>query len=362
MLTLAESYLHRIDPFAIPFPASWQQYPFVPAGIRWYGLGYIAGFIVGWLLIWWLARSDRTLLPKINGRSGPAVSDFLTYLIFGVLVGGRLGHVLFYESHLLWEFDGRAPFWGLLAVNRGGMSSHGGILGVLIACWLFARSRRIDSLHVLDLAAFICPPGLMFGRIANFINGELWGQPLAKQESPPWWSIKYPDELLTAGYNLARLDEVRVELVPELTLHGQSFTNEQFLAAVRDKLIEGNPKVVALAQEALTAFYPSQIFQALAEGPMLMAVLLLAWLRPRKPGVVAASFLIAYGVLRIITEMFRDTSESFEQFFGLMTRGQALSGLMILAGLALLIFCLRRHAPAIGGLIRPNKLVSPKVA
>ena len=115
---LAEAYLHRLDPFAVEFPASWQNLPFVPEGIRWYGLAYLAGFIIAWLFIRWLARTGRSPIPE------RAVGDLMIYLVIGVLVGGRLGYCLFYDPHLLIEFEKTFPFWGLLGIHRGGMASH----------------------------------------------------------------------------------------------------------------------------------------------------------------------------------------------------------------------------------------------
>jgi phosphatidylglycerol---prolipoprotein diacylglyceryl transferase len=355
MHLLASSYLHTISPFAWEFPPSWSALPLVPDGIRWYGLSYIAGFIVGWLLLGRLSRRGRTQLPLIDGKAGPAVGDFLTHLIFGVLVGGRLGHVLFYEPSLLWHFQAEIPFWGALQIDRGGMSSHGGMIGVAVACLAYARSRGIDRWHVFDLAAFICPPGLMSGRIANFINAELWGNPLPRQEDPPWWSIRYPGELILQEppFNVARLDDVRLELTQTLSLD-PTVHNVRFLHDVHDAMLQGNQTIITLAESALTAHYPSQLLQAFTEGPVLLALLLIVWLKPRRPGIVAAWFLIGYGCLRILTEILRDTSADMERFLGVITRGQALSGVMVLVGVAMLAHCRRRAVGLTGGLVRKS--------
>ena len=159
---LAEAYFHRLDAFAIQFPEGF----WVP-GIRWYGLSYMAGFLVGWLLLRWLARSGRSTLPP------EAVGDFLFYLIAGTIVGGRLGYCIFYQPELFW------PPSGVLMVWKGGMASHGGFIGVILGGILFARRQSISALHLVDLAAFACPPGICFGRLANFVNAELWGKALA---------------------------------------------------------------------------------------------------------------------------------------------------------------------------------------
>ena len=121
---LAQAYLHRFDPFAIEFPAGW----FLP-GLRWYGLAYLAGFLVAWLLIRWMARSGRSPIPAA------AVGDLMLYGLVGVVAGGRLGYCVFYDQSLLVEFTGRFPFWGVLAIHTGGMASQD------------RKSTRLNSSH-----------------------------------------------------------------------------------------------------------------------------------------------------------------------------------------------------------------------
>ncbi|NBV65260.1 MAG: prolipoprotein diacylglyceryl transferase, partial [Planctomycetes bacterium] len=186
---LADSMLHTLQPFALQFGNGF--------GVRWYGISYAAGFLVAWLIMRWMSLTRRTPL------SVDQVGDFLTWLIGGVLIGGRVGHVLFYDQHLLWQFTGEFPFWGLLFIHKGGMSSHGGILGVLIACFWWARRNAVPVGHVTDLASFSSCPGLGFGRLANWVNGELWGKPLPDdmQASAPWWSVKYPEQMLRQSFD-----------------------------------------------------------------------------------------------------------------------------------------------------------------
>ncbi len=183
MTFLAESYVHGLDPFLIRFTET--------IGLRWYGLAYLGGFVVAWLGVWWLARSGRSTIPR------DAVADLMVYVLVGVVVGGRLGYCLFYDQSLLIEFTSTFPWWGLLAIHKGGMASHGGMIGVILACWLYARRHEISKLHLLDVATLASTPGLFFGRLANFINAELWGKPLpaSMRSDPPWWSIKYPQEI-----------------------------------------------------------------------------------------------------------------------------------------------------------------------
>jgi phosphatidylglycerol---prolipoprotein diacylglyceryl transferase len=345
-LLLADAYVHAIDPIAVQIG---------PLAVRWYGLSYLAGFAVAWLLVWWLAMSRRVLITP------QSVPDLLFYAIIGVLVGGRLGEVLFYSPHLLTEFTRDFPWWGVLAIHRGGMASHGGIIGAALALILFAHRFNLPKLHVLDVGCVVCPPGLFFGRIANFVNAELWGRAVPDQASPPSWSVKYPQEIHRwDGGQLRELTDV----VEHLNVtRGEWFTalatierddSFEFVRLTLDRLIsavrEGNEAVIEAMRPLLTAHYPSQIFQAMSDGPALLAVLALVWLRPRKPGVIGGTFLIAYGLMRIITELFRDPET--ELMLGVITRGQALSALMVAAGIALVSVCARRDAPRLGGLLR----------
>ena len=355
-ILLAEAYLHQLDPFAMEFPTSWQNLSWVPQGIRWYGLSYMAGFILAWLLFRWMAVTKRSTLPTAS-----AAADLLFYIILGVLVGGRLGYVLFYQPSLLVEFQSSFPFWGLLAVNTGGMASHGGMIGVMVACWLFARRYKLSPLHLCDLSVLAAPVGLGAGRLANFINAELWGKalPASRQSFPPsdppieqpWWSVKYPEEILiwdpAVEMDLAR--RLQVDQLDSVVAGGTSFYQN-----VVDAAKEGDQTVIAVVEPLLTAYYPSQIIQAMTDGPVVLAILVLLWLRPRKPGVIGGVFFIAYGGLRIFTELLRQPDEGVGLLFGMLSRGQVLSILMVIAGIAVVILCQRRNVERIGGLLRPS--------
>ena len=152
---LADAYLHRLDPFAIQFTESF--------GLRWYGLSYAAGFLLGWWMMRWIARTGRSSLTV------ESVGDLMFYVIAGVLVGGRVGYAAFYDPALFIDFDDGFPFWGLLALTKGGMASHGGMIGVIAACYIFAWRRRISATRLLDAGAFVSTPGLCLGRLANFV-------------------------------------------------------------------------------------------------------------------------------------------------------------------------------------------------
>jgi len=159
-------WVHHLSPFLIQFSKN--------VGIRYYGLAYILGFVVAAWLLYRYARAGRSLIPASK------IGDFIVTIVLGVMLGGRLGYFLLYQ----WQMIRTDPF-ALLRVWEGGMSSHGGFVGVTVALIWFARSEKIPFLHLADLITSTAPAGLLFGRIANFINGELWG----KISNVPWAMI-----------------------------------------------------------------------------------------------------------------------------------------------------------------------------
>lgn len=356
------AWLHDLSPFLVRFGDS--------LGIRWYGLAYVAGFLFGWWALSRLARRGGALIPYRH------VGDAMFWLIFGVLLGGRLGYVLIYEPSLLVQFSGEAPFWGLLRLNKGGMASHGAMVGVILACWRVSRGFRqpdgsvagpCPPLHVMDLAAFLCPIGLMLGRLANFINGELLGRIVAMPGEPaPWWAVRFPQEVLSghdAGLVLEKTDPRAAlarareleDLVRPFMRSGDGFDGaySRLLYAMQQGGAEGRGLGERLAP-LISARHPSQLYQALAEGVVVGVALLIVWARPRRPGVVGAWFLIVYGVLRVATEVYRlpDADLAVQRFAGL-SRGQWLSVLMVAAGGVALVVLKRLPAPAVGGWLRP---------
>ncbi|MBV9749026.1 MAG: prolipoprotein diacylglyceryl transferase [Acetobacteraceae bacterium] len=254
-----------------------------PLGIRWYALAYIVGLVVGWRLMRGLVR----LAPAVATLE--QTDDFLTWATLGVVLGGRLGYVLFYQPALY-----AAHPLDAFAVWQGGMSFHGGALGVTVAIILFCARHRIPILGFADRMAVVTPVGLFFGRLANFINGELWGRP-----APEWlpWAMIFP----------------RVDMVPR---------------------------------------HPSQLYEALLEGVVLFAVM---WTLSRREslrahfGTLTGCFLVGYGVARSICEFFRQPDAFLGYLWEGATMGQLLSLPLIVVGIALILWARRRPAVVRGG-------------
>jgi phosphatidylglycerol---prolipoprotein diacylglyceryl transferase len=321
-------YVHDLDPFAIHFTGNW--------GIRWYALSYIAGFAAAYFIFVSLAKRGRILL-----RSREQVMDFIVFAAIGTMVGGRLGYCLLYRPELFIEFSGRPPFWGVLAIHEGGMASHGGIVGLIVACVIYARRLKIPALHLCDLIALAGPLGIALGRVANFINGELYGRP-ASASLP--WAVKFPQEM--EAWTAPQVQELRDALEP-LGLRGGSDASltAQVIALIQD----GHVAVKDIVAPLLTPRHPSQLYEAGLEGLALGAVLWLIWRVPRKPGVIGGWFLVLYSLVRIAGEQFR-TPDAHIGFQALgLTRGQWLSILMLVVGVACLVGWSRRPVERIGG-------------
>ena len=173
------SYVHSMDPFIIEFGSSGM-------GIRWYGMAYLAGFLASYLVIKYMAEIKTIKLKPEN------VGDYVTFCAIGTMIGGRIGYVLFYKPHTILEFTSSFPFWEVLAVHKGGMAIHGGIAGIFIMCLWLAKKFNVNKLTMLDLAALMGGVGIFFGRVANFINGELFGRVAPETFK---WAVKFPTEM-----------------------------------------------------------------------------------------------------------------------------------------------------------------------
>jgi len=244
-----------------------------PLAIHWYGLMYLAGFMT----FLWLGRKRILALndPKINNK---LLDDLLFYGVLGVILGGRLGYVIFYKASYYFAHP-----LEIFAVWQGGMSFHGGFLGVLVAMGFLGHRQNLRWLQLTDFIAPLVPPGLAFGRIGNFINGELWGRP-----SDVPWAMIFP----------------KVDNLPR---------------------------------------HPSQLYEFALEGLLLFALMWLFARKPRPLGAVSGLFLIGYGSVRFLVEFSREPDD----FLGLLTlglsMGQWLSLPMLLAGMLLMYLSTRRE-------------------
>jgi phosphatidylglycerol:prolipoprotein diacylglycerol transferase len=270
--------------------------------LRWYALAYIVGILIAWRLAVTALRQPA-LWPASQPPMRPQqVEDLLTWIIIGVILGGRLGFVLFYQPGYYLSNPA-----AILRIWEGGMAFHGGLIGVVLAAWIFALRHGVPRLQMADLVAFSVPPGLMLGRLANFINAELWGRPT---DLP--WGVAFPGQ------------------------------------AAQD---------CGQALGEICARHPSQLYEALLEGALLATLLLwLAWRRRafHRPGLVLGLFLAGYGMARFLVEFARQPDAQFVTHgnpLGLawhvggygLTMGQLLSLPMIALGLVFAIAALRRQ-------------------
>lgn len=339
--------IHDLNPFIFHITDSF--------GPRWYGFSYLLGFLCAYLIIRWLVvRQDSDLKSEM-------VSDFVTYAAFGTLIGGRLGYCLFYDQSLIWSFRTSLPFWGVLAVNEGGMASHGGIIGIIVACFLFGRKYRINPVYLLDIVAIAGPIGVFFGRIANFINGELVGR-IAPESFP--LGVRFPSDILNwPTYEFSRLSSLSpiVEKIGVSSTKWADWMNtyktvpdsrdEIFstLYKVINEIQNGNHGLRDLIGPLLDYRYPSQLFAAAGEGLFTFLVLFLLARKSRRPGFIAGSFVMCYAVVRTVDEFFRapDIQIGF-QALGL-TRGQWLSIVMFLCGVVMVFYWGRTQSQMVHG-------------
>ncbi len=357
LLTLAQTgtdlggWFHDLSPFAIRISGGF--------GLRWYGLSYAMGFLSAFLLLRFLAKRNATDIPLSRA------ADAMMYFILGVLIGGRMFYVIGYEPSLLWDFSSSAPWWGVLAINRGGMASHGGIVGVAFACWRISRGFKEDSgkiigrttpIRVLDTAAMLTPLGLLFGRLANFVNAELLGAVVAKPGEPaPWWAVRYPQEILALpDERLAQTPEQMtqiIELAEQKSLNSDTSWVQGY-ERVLSQIQEGNAAMQAQLELLIAARYPTQLLQAGLDGLLVLICVWLIAMKPQKPGVVAGVFGIVYALGRIPMDLIRLPDAGVSQF-GAITRGQVYSGLTLIAAILLVVYAVRSKSDKHGGWLSP---------
>jgi phosphatidylglycerol---prolipoprotein diacylglyceryl transferase len=293
-------YIHDLDPLIFRL---WDN-----VGPRWYGLAYVLAFVCSYLLFRLLAKRGYADLPLAK------VGDFITgAALFGVIVGGRLGYVLFYKPEMF-----REPL-SILRVWEGGMSSHGGMLGLLGFTFYFAWRHKISWTNLGDNLVVTAPIGLFFGRCANFINGELYGR--ATDVS---WAMQFPKELTENFGEASRAIAECVKVDPSLV------SAEAIVAAVRHQA-----RIKEILSGILTPRHPSQLYEAFFEGIALFSILWFVRTRMRQPnGVLTGLFFIFYAIFRIVVENFREPDASL---IGGFTRGQFFSFFLIAIGLAFVI-------------------------
>ncbi len=248
-----------------------------PLQIRWYALAYLTAFLFGWWYGLYITRLNPQARPNRDD-----IDDFIPWAILGVILGGRLGYVLFYQS----QFYFNNPL-EILQVWHGGMSFHGGIVGVITVLLLYSRLKKIPFFRLSDIFGCAAPMGIFLGRITNFVNGELYGR---VTDAP--WGVVFP--------------------------HGGELPR-----------------------------HPSQLYQAGMEGLALFLILLALLHVPavrRRPGILSGVFLAGYGIFRSIGELFREPDEQMGFIFGQVSMGQILSVPVILLGLGILFHALKRKA------------------
>lgn len=300
-------FVHDLNPFLLEFSSGF--------GLRWYGLAYVAAFVVGYWLFVWLARRGYSDISPAQ------IGDFITgTALFGVILGGRLGYMVFYD----WENFIANPLV-ILKFWDGGMSSHGGMLGIIVFTWIYAKRAGVSWTNIGDNLVVVAPIGLFFGRCANFINGELFG----RVTTVPW-AVQFPKELYGAPPETARLAvSEAAQINPKWTTISDVIEN-----------VRNSPELREQLAGTLSPRHPSQIYEALLEGAVLFTILWILRTRFRLPnGVLTGIFFIAYAVLRFLGEIFREPDAPMVAW---LSRGQFLSLFLIGIGLAFIGFAFRK--------------------
>lgn len=249
--------------------------------IHWYGIMYLVAFVLGWWLTRYLARTHKEW-----NVTAQQVDDLLFYMGLGVVLGGRLGYMLFYDmGNILAEPSFKDALLRMLAIYKGGMSFHGGFLGCMLAIWFFCRKYKHRYFVIVDMMAIITPIGLLAGRIGNFINGELWGKP---SDLP--WAMYFPKSM------------------PDVPRH------------------------------------PSMLYEAILEGVVLFIIMWFFSRKPRPTMAISGMFALGYGVFRTFVEFFRLPDAHIGYLaFGWLTMGMLLSAPMVVVGILLLWFSYNKN-------------------
>lgn len=333
MEAIFANYVHDLSPVIVEFTDTIK--------LRWYGLSYVAGFMVAYAILLRLSRRSLWVVPEEK------VADVVTYTaIFGVFIGGRIGYVLFYmipENGLAAVLSDPIQ---IVRVWDGGMSSHGGILGIGLFTLFYAWKNRVSWPAVGDGIAIVAPLGVFFGRIANFINGELYG---TKTAADAWYGVKFPAALWERG----SMDDVEHAVYEAATVNPEV---EQLMIKTEGLIDYGlfnrvveisreDPEVLEALGNHIAPRHASQLYEGFLEGALIFAVLYFIRVRFSKlaHGVISGLFFISYAVFRIIVETVREPDKGAEQVLGL-SKGQFYSTFMILIGAAFLIYAWRQRS------------------
>jgi len=309
LFVLLELPYHFIDPVALPLPG--------PVDVRWYGLAYVFAFTVGYYILRYLSRVGFLKLDY------EAISDLVFGLILGTILGARVGYILFYDFASFSANPAR-----IFRLWEGGLSFHGGLVGVVLASWYYVRKYDIRLIHLLDALALGVPFGILAGRTANFINGELYGR-VTTADVP--WAMRFPTDPI--ALRLLGIDQVFGIRERELAILNARASSAW--EAVRDQV---------------PLRHPSQLYEALTEGLLLALILWAVFLVAKRrgwslpPGLLSGIFLAGYGIFRSFVELFRQPDAQFRTVddpvgtvLGPLTMGQTLSLFIIGSGVYLLI-------------------------
>jgi phosphatidylglycerol:prolipoprotein diacylglycerol transferase len=347
LFAVLATYVHDLNPVILEITDSIK--------LRWYGFAYLMAFVVGYFLLKWLADKKLWVLP------GKVVGDFIAYAaVFGVFLGGRIGNVLIYQRQELMD----DPLM-IFRVWEGGMASHGGILGLMIFTFVYARIKKVSWTGLGDGLCVVAPLGIMFGRLANFINGELYG----RVDKSYAWAMQFPNALWDKNTveglspNLAQAAAARADQGGEYTEYYNKLikgADDYFAGSMPDgspelaeynelsshkiemlnNAVRENPDVKEAVAHFLEPRYPSQLFQAALEGFSLFLILFIVRMKFPKlaNGVLTGLFFIFYAIFRISMEKFREPEIANITFLGSeWTMGQFLSLFMILIGLGFIV-------------------------